>query len=953
MRWQPTGDTAFLSPGKCKSGVALRFPPHSRTVSSLRQRDGHFGGGFAALGLAALLSATLSFAGTVYHVDSIDGSDSNPGTSAQSAWKSLAKVNSRVFAPGDKILFRSGSRYSGALKPQGSGTPEHPIVIDRYSEGSLPRIDGEGAVRATVLLHNVECWEVRNLEITNTGDQPMPKRRGVHILNEKLETARHLVLDGLYVHDVNGSIPKSRKAGVAILAEVDRDARLRFDGLTIENCHVKDCERDAIRVWGIFDRDEWFPSLNVVIRNNLIEGVGGDGIVPSGCDGALVERNIMRNCTRLGEAAGAAAGIWPWSCDNTVIQFNEVSDHKAAVDGQGFDSDYNCSNTVIQYNYSHDNEGGFLLVCCPGTGKQPHLSDSARMNKGSVIRYNVSINDGFRTAESYKGCFSPAFHITGPVKNSRICNNVIIVPEKPDPGMDRSLVSMDNWGGQWPVDTLFSNNVFSVAGSADFEFGKDQGTVFNNNRYFGKFANMPDDEGAVVSGSEFGWNALPDGSGFNVLKEFLRGKGIPAKPNLLIILADDLGYADLGIQGCTQFETPNIDSIASSGVRFTEGYVCNSVCAPSRAGLLTGRIGIGFESNLPHNTDHGLRVGEKTIADHLKTAGYKTFCIGKWHLGYLPQFHPNARGFDEFHGLIGGSRSYFALKNPGPYNALQRNGVIEEEPEGSYMTDRLTDSAVEYIESHVKQDPKQPFFMYLSYTAPHAPLDAKPGMAEKFSQIKNPNRRKYAAMVQSLDEGVGQVLETLEKTGIRENTLVVFLSDNGGPETKNFSDNGPLKGVKGSVWEGGMRVPFMMQWPGKIPSGQVLDGQVISLDLLPTFAKVAGVKGLVKTNGMDILPYLSGGGKVLPERGFFWRRDMKKDCAFRAGKYKYVENRHIDRRWLFNLAEDIGEKDNLLKQHPEIADDMQKKYVEWESTVPDPDFASGWKPKKKGKTNGH
>ncbi len=495
------------------------------TISTLKNfrnpplRRAALGRGFTGLALwLAVTAASLSWAGTVYYVDSSGGDDSNPGTSAPHAWKSLTNVNNRIFAPGDRILFRSGSRHSGVLKPQGSGTPEQPIAIDRYGEGPLPRIDGEGAVHATVFLHNVEGWEIRNLEITNTGDQPKTNRRGVHILNETRATARHFILDGLYVHDVNGSIPKSRGAGIAIFAEVKRNERLRFDGLTIENCHIKDCERDAIRIWGVYARDRWFPSINVVIRKNLIEGVGGDGIVPSGCDGALVEHNTMRNCTRLGEKAGAAAGIWPWSCDNTVIQFNEVSDHKASVDGQGFDSDYNCNNTLIQYNYSHDNEGGFLLICCPG-----HRSH----NSGTVIRYNVSINDGFRT-EGNKAYFSPIFHITGPVKNNKIHNNIIIVPKKPDPKIDRSIVYMGNWEGPWPVDTLFANNIFYVADAADFEFGEDQGTVFSNNLYFGKIENLPADEGAVFSDPKFKEPVMQGGqAGFEAMKGFMLKKGSP------------------------------------------------------------------------------------------------------------------------------------------------------------------------------------------------------------------------------------------------------------------------------------------------------------------------------------------------------------------------------------------------------------------------------------------
>ena len=456
--------------------------------------------------------------GTVYYVDSIGGSDSKSGTSSKNAWKSLSKVNEKVFAPGDKILFRSGSRYTGVLKPQGSGTLKAPILIDRYGDGALPRMDGEGAVLAPVFLHNVECWEIRNLEITNQGKEPCLNRRGVRILNEKFETARHFVLDGLYVHDVNGTIPKAMEAGVAIVAEVDASKKRRFDGLLIENCHIKDCERDAIRIWSISERENWFPSLNVVIRKNLIEGVGGDGIVPTGCDGAVLEYNTMRDCTRLGKEAGAAAGIWPWSCDHTVIQFNEVSDHKAWSDAQGFDSDYNCSGTLIQYNYSHDNEGGFLLVCCPG-----HKSH----NEDTVIRYNVSINDGFRK-EGRKGYFSPILHITGPVKNTQIYNNIIIVPKKSDSKMDRSLVHMGHWKGPWPVDTVFANNIFWVSDSADFELGEDQGTVFNHNLYFGAITNLPNDPKALFENPRFVDPLLKGGkSGFEVLKGFMLQKESP------------------------------------------------------------------------------------------------------------------------------------------------------------------------------------------------------------------------------------------------------------------------------------------------------------------------------------------------------------------------------------------------------------------------------------------
>lgn len=429
--------------------------------------------------------------------------------------------------------------------------------------------------------------------------------------------------------------------------------------------------------------------------------------------------------------------------------------------------------------------------------------------------------------------------------------------------------------------------------------------------------------------------------------------GVSARqPNILLILADDLGYGDLSVQGCTQFQTPHIDSIAEKGIRFRQGYVSNSVCAPSRAGLLSGRIGIGFESNLPHNSKYGLDPSLPTMADLLKGAGYKTFCIGKWHLGYQPEHHPNQRGFDEFYGLIGGSRSYFAetttpkLIREG--KMLERNGKVEDDPEGSYITDRLTEGAIDYLNDHFKKQPNQPFFMYLSYTAPHGPLHAKPGYAERFQKkLKNPERQIYAGMMVSFDESVGQMLECLEKNRVLEDTLIVFLSDNGGPESDNASDNGALKGEKGSLWEGGVRVPFFVRWDGTIPAGRVVDDPVISLDLMPTFGAIAGVSQKVKTSGIDLWPLWLGKTDRLPERNMFWRRGGKMQCGFRDGQFKWLENRRTGDQWLFDLDADASEENNLLKQYPERAEKMKRAYQKWESSVPDPVFESGWKEKKK------
>ncbi|MCP5117697.1 MAG: right-handed parallel beta-helix repeat-containing protein [bacterium] len=430
-----------------------------------------------------------------YYVDSSQGGDSNNGRSPEKAWKTLDKVNQRIFQPSDRILFRAGTIYAGQLKPRGSGSKAAgPIVIDKFGNGPKPRIDGKGVMPATLHLYNVEYWEVQNLEITNQGTQRKARRCGVYVHIEDFGTAHHIVLRDLDIRDVNGSLVKSEGAGQGILWRNEgKQKKSRFDGLLIEGCRLRRCERNGILgSSGHWRRTDWFPSLNVVIRNNLLEEIPGDGIVPYGCDGALVEYNVMRNCTRLLPVSEAAAGIWPWSCDNTVIQFNEVSDHKAPWDAQGFDSDWNCRNTLIQYNYSHDNEGGFLLVCTNGSVKMPVNAG----NVGTVVRYNVSVNDGLRT-KGRRDFFSPAFHISGPVEDTKIYNNLISVNKKPDGRIDRTLLKMDNWGGPWPRDTWFANNIFYVADHAEYDYGGAVNTVFENNLYWGEHRNPPNDVAAL------------------------------------------------------------------------------------------------------------------------------------------------------------------------------------------------------------------------------------------------------------------------------------------------------------------------------------------------------------------------------------------------------------------------------------------------------------------------
>jgi arylsulfatase A-like enzyme len=425
------------------------------------------------------------------------------------------------------------------------------------------------------------------------------------------------------------------------------------------------------------------------------------------------------------------------------------------------------------------------------------------------------------------------------------------------------------------------------------------------------------------------------------------------KPNILYILADDLGYADLGVHGCKQYKTPNIDSIFEGGVRFEQGYVSNSVCAPSRAGLLTGRFGsrFGFEANLPHKLSSkpgstiGLDPKEKTIADVLKPAGYSSYCLGKWHLGDNPDlFHPNKRGFDHFFGLMGGSRSYFKIEFD-PIKSLQHNGEFIEEQDGMYMTDLLTDKAIEFIEAESRSE--TPFFMYLSYTAPHGPMDAKEEYLERLQHIKSEKRRAYAGMMLSLDDNVGRVLDRLDELGLKENTLIVFMSDNGGPVAHNGSWNGSLRGKIGTLFEGGVRVPFGIQWQGQIPAAQVQDEKVISVDLLPTFVKMAGLSlDGIKTDGVDLMPLLKNEVESLGERSFYWRRGQTTQVGMIEGKYKYMQNRNKSVDYLYNLEEDRSEKENLAQSRPELLSRMKSQYKKWEQGVPKPAFASGFKAKK-------
>ncbi len=452
---------------------------------------------FASLAKPAVMQGKLlhSPGGTNYYVDSEKGDNKSDGTSPEKAWKSLDRVNSTVFTPGDKILFKAGTTYTGQLKPQGSGTQDRPIIIDMYGDGNKPRIDGRGAVLDTLLLENVEYWEVNNLEITNLGPTRENWRTGVKVLADNSGTLHHIHLKNLYVHDVNGNLDKSTE-GCGIFWQCKGQTPSRFDGLLIEDCHVVRTDRNGIcgRSWFTNRSRNWFPSLNVVIRGNLIEDCGGDCIKPWGCEGCLVEYNVVHGGRQ--RCDDYAAGIWPWSSDNTVIQFNEVSHIKGTKDGQGFDSDYNCRDSLFQYNYSHDNDGGFMLICGPA------VSSWSIGTLKTVVRYNISQNDRART-----------FHITGnSVKDTYIYNNVIYI----GPHLDIPVILCNEWEG-WPDNTHFYNNIFYADGTARYSyatkhgrnedgtyrhksgFGESTNNVFSNNVFYGNHVGPPKDSHAITA----------------------------------------------------------------------------------------------------------------------------------------------------------------------------------------------------------------------------------------------------------------------------------------------------------------------------------------------------------------------------------------------------------------------------------------------------------------------
>lgn len=435
------------------------------------------------------------------------------------------------------------------------------------------------------------------------------------------------------------------------------------------------------------------------------------------------------------------------------------------------------------------------------------------------------------------------------------------------------------------------------------------------------------------------------------------------QPNLLIILSDDQGYADVGVQGCKDFATPHLDSIARAGVRCSSGYVTAPQCAPTRCGLLTGRYQqrFGYE----YNNDSGgigLPLGETTIAERLRAAGYATGAVGKWHLGTDEPFHPLNRGFTEFFGFLGGGHAYLAPSAKAPPRR-ERGPLLRDRepvPHTKYLTDQFGDEAVSFVGRHAAA----PWFLYLAFNAPHVPHEASPEYLARVAGIPDERRRVYAAKVTALDDNVGRVLAALRASGQEERTLIFFLSDNGGPlgGAWNGSSNAPLSGQKGDTLEGGIRVPFFVQWKGVLPAGRVFEQPVISLDLAPTLLAAAGAPAPAdaKLDGVNLLPALKG-ETPLAARTLYWRFNFPPGepavykSAIRDGDWKYVKCwvRHPRGRsaesvpMLIDLSRDIAEAGDRSTAQPGILGALMAKWEKWDKELMQP--FNGQAPAKKAR----
>ena len=417
---------------------------------------------------------------------------------------------------------------------------------------------------------------------------------------------------------------------------------------------------------------------------------------------------------------------------------------------------------------------------------------------------------------------------------------------------------------------------------------------------------------------------------------FAEGKPKQQKPNFIIILADDLGYGDISCYGNAKIKTPNLDLMAREGVRFLDFHSNGAVCSHTRASLLTGkyqqRTGITGVITAKEHREVGLALSEVTLAEAFKKEGYVTGIFGKWHLGYDPKYNPVNQGFDEYIGYVSGNIDYQSHVDQEGNADWWKADKLENEK--GYSTDLISKNAIDFIERHQEN----PFFLYIAHEAPHSPYQNRGSVGDRYPGAKNGTdfstsgsekdvKTMYKDMVEILDESVGETFNTLKRLGLFENTIVLFLSDNG---AVSYGSNGILTGFKGSVWEGGHRVPAIIQWPGHIKSGWISQETVLSMDIFPTFLDLAGVKEFNKVDGVSIANHLLHQNSLAP-RTVFWQHGNQ--YAVRNNKWKLVVSGINKKPELYDIAVDVEEKNNVADDFPYIMNELQAEYKKWESTV--------------------
>lgn len=413
--------------------------------------------------------------------------------------------------------------------------------------------------------------------------------------------------------------------------------------------------------------------------------------------------------------------------------------------------------------------------------------------------------------------------------------------------------------------------------------------------------------------------------------DVMADEAAPVRPNIVVLLADDLGYGDLGAYGNDRARTPRLDQLAAQGVRMSDFYAAHPTCAPSRAGLLTGRYQhrFGFEHNPGRdhldNPGYGIPADEPTLAERLRALGYATGVVGKWHIGYVPPMTPLEKGFDSFFGTLHGAMAYVP-DGPTGLKSLTRNHA--DSPMVAHTTEAFADEAIAFIRKHRER----PFFLYVPFTAVHAPLQSTSAYLGRFADEPDTRRRAYLAMLAALDDAVGRIVDEIDENGLSDRTLIVFTSDNGGPTWQTTSSNAPLNGVKATLLEGGIRVPTLIRWSGKVPGGTVNSFPGIGQDIAATALAVAGAPADVALDGVNLMPHLSGSEGAPARNTLYWRSGTQ--GAMRVDSWKVLKAN--DAWLLFDLATDIGERNDLAEAQPERLAEMRARWEAWSDTLRSP-----------------